>query len=522
MTRLDLPFGGLGGPPARGGVIHIVGGGPGDPGYLTLRAATLLSTCDVVAYDHLSPAEALSLVPAHADRILVGRRAGAPSYSREEVDELLLARAAAGQAVVRLKGGDPFVFGRGGEEGSSCADAGVAFEVIPGVTSPVAVPGAAGIPVTHRTVSPGFMVVTGHEVSDDEPLVDHVGLARFPGTVVLLMGRSRLRTLADALIAHGRDPETPAAVISSGTLPAQRSVEGTLATIADAADAAELEPPAVIVVGDVVAMREQLGWRERRVLQGVRVLLPRSSQRPSRVAVELRHAGAAVFEVPVAREVEGDSAALARLAVEIRDGLVGTLIATDVRGIRRLLDALSQVGADVRSLAGTQLWSVGSRTGARLRSELGLRPDADLASATELLAAATPPEHPVVVLGAQDEARAVAAPLGGRAVVSSRTVPSPGVAVPEVDVVVLPASGLVEPTVEALDDRDDPIVAMGPATAAAVRAQGRSVAAEASEPTGGAVVEAVVAALGERRDRPTPASVGPRGARGGRDAAACC
>lgn len=498
LSDADLPFGGLGGPPATGGVVHIVGGGPGDPGCLTLRAATVLSTCDLIAHDHLSPAEALSLVPAHADRILVGRRSGAPGYSREEVDDLLFARAAAGQAVVRFKGGDPFVFGRGGEEASACAAAGVPFEIVSGVSSSIAVPAAAGIPVTHRTVSPGFMVATGHEASDDARLVDHASLARFPGTAVVLMGRSRLRELAASFITHGRDPDTPAAVISSGTLSTQRSVLATLATIADAADDADLRPPAVIVVGDVAAMREQLAWREHRTLHGVRVLLPRISDRASRLAAQLRHAGAAVLEVPVAHEVDGDPAALARLAVDVREGRIGTLVTFDADAVWRLTKALTHVDADVRALARTQLWAVGAHTGERLRVNFGLSPDAESASPTALLETTRPMVGPVVVLAADGSDGGLAAHLGARSVVTTRMVPIEAAAWPDVDAVVVPASRLAPLLVDALAGGDTATVAMGPITTAALREAGCKVDAQASEPTGPAVIAAIAAALPDR------------------------
>jgi uroporphyrinogen III methyltransferase/synthase len=278
-------------------------------------------------------------------------------------------------------------------------------------------------------------------------------------------------------------------------LPAQQSVQATLATIADAVDTAELLPPAVIVVGDVVAMREQLGWREHRALQGVRVLLPRSSTRSSRVALALRHAGAAVIEVPIAREVGGDPAALARLAVEVREGRVGTLIVTDVDAVRRLTAAMMQVGADVRAFAGTRLWSMDSRTSQALRSELGLDPDEDLSTVEELRRIAPSARGPVVILGREEVGHDLPASLGGRTVVSARTVPITGIELPEVDVVVVPASRLVAPMVRALGGRDDPMVAMGPKAAAALRALDRRVDAEASEPTGSSVVAAVVTAL---------------------------
>lgn len=486
----------LGGPPARGGVVHIVGGGPGDPGCLSLRAARLLATCDVVAHDHLSPAEALDLVPDGADRILVGRRRGAPGYEREELDDLLLARAAAGDAVVRLKGGDPFVLGRGGEEAQACVEAGLPFEVVPGVTSPVAVPGAAGIPVTHRGVARGVAVVTGHEAlpADDEAAAGAV--AAFPGTLVVLMGLARLRTLADRLIAHGRSPDTPAAVVASGTLPAQRSVRATLATLADAAHEQGLSTPAVVVVGEVVGLRPTLPGREQRELHGRRVLLPRSSRGPSRLAGALRHAGAEVLALPVAREVEGDPAAVARLAADVAAGRVGRLVVGDARGLERVRDGLLELGADLRSLAAVEVWAVGERVAARLARRLGLRPDRVLDDGEPW----APPQDregaTVALVADHDESGGPAADAPGvRTVVTSRLEPLPSGQAPEADVAVVPASRLVGPLLPWLEGREVPLVALGPATAAALARHGRPAAATAAAPT----PEALVAAVGGLR-----------------------
>lgn len=500
MRRADPPFAGLGGPPAAGGTIHIVGGGPGDAGYLTLRAATILATCDVVAHDQLSPGEALELVPPHADRILVGRRAGAPGYDRESVDELLAARAAAGQAVVRLKGGDPFVFGRGGEEGAACAAAGIPFEVVPGVTSPVAVPGAAGIPITHRHVSTGFTVVTGHEASPEgERQVDDANLASFPGTLVLVMGLARLRDLAARLVEHGKDPRTPAAVVSSGTLPSQRSVQATLATIADEAEQAGLAAPAVIVIGEVVSFREHLSWREHRPLHGLRVWLPRISRRVSDLARDLRDAGAAVVESDVAEERTGDPAALARLAVDIRNGQVATTVVTDVRGSRRLLTALTQVEADVRTLARTKLWTVGEHTAQRLEEEFGLVADRSFEAASQLLADGVSPEQPAAVLAPEGDDGGLAHALDARSVVTSRIVDVPHVEVPAVDVVLLPAARLAAPVSRALAGWRLPVATMGPAGSAALETCGLEPVAEASEPTSRSMVDTLAAARADGR-----------------------
>lgn len=258
----DAPHLGFGGPPATPGTVHLVGAGPGDLGLLTLRAARLLSTCDMVAYDRLAPQEALALVPEDAERVCVGKRSGEPGVSRAEVDQLLRSRALDGRAVVRFKGGDPFVFGRGGEEAIACRAAGIPVEVVHGVTSAVAVPGAAGIPLTHRTVAAGFAVVTGHEdPAKHAPQVDLSELAQFTGTLVVMMGVRRLPALVEDLRRAGRTTDTPIALVEWGTTPRQRTVTGTLDTIVERVAAAGLSKPTVIVVGDVVSLREKVGGR---------------------------------------------------------------------------------------------------------------------------------------------------------------------------------------------------------------------------------------------------------------------
>jgi uroporphyrinogen III methyltransferase / synthase len=490
--RSSPPFGGLGGPPAERGTVHIVGGGPGEPGYLTLRAATLLASCDVVAYDHLSPPEALDLVPDHADRILVGRRSGSPGYEREELDALLLARAAAGDAVVRLKGGDPFVFGRGGEEAAACVEAGQPFEVVPGVSSAVAVPGAAGIPVTHRLVARGFAVVTGHEAAGESRAGnDPAALAAFPGTLVLLMGLARLRDLAESLIANGRSPQTPAAVVSAGTRPHQRSVRATLATIADAAEAGDVPTPAVIVVGEVVALAETLTQREQRPLHGLRVLLPRLSGGPSSLAVHLRHAGADVIQFELAEERPPDPATISRLAVDVREHRVDTLVVLDVRGIERLLQALSSLGGDVRSLARVRLVAVGRTTARHLSEEHGLGPDRSFGDLTELRDSPDALAGRTVVLAPLGDGEGLAEALGARAVASSRLSPLDVAALPGGDVVVVPASRLVARLLALAGSDTLPLVSLGPTASAALREHGRVPDAETEEPTPAALVAAL-------------------------------
>ena len=238
--------------------LAIVGAGPGDPGLITVRGLELLRRADVVVYDRLVNPKLLDEARPDARCVYVGKACGAHALAQHEINALLIAEARRGHRVVRLKGGDSFVFGRGGEEALALAEAGVAFEVVPGVTSAVAVPAAAGIPLTHRGVASSFAVVTGHHAAGGESGVDWGRLAGAVDTLVILMGLANLPEITRELIAQGRDPETPAALIERGTTEAQRTVTATLATLGDAATSAGLESPVVTVIGHVVSLRESL------------------------------------------------------------------------------------------------------------------------------------------------------------------------------------------------------------------------------------------------------------------------
>lgn len=237
-------------------MVYLVGAGPGDPSLITVRGLEALRSADVVVYDRLVHPELVDRAAPWVERIFVGKRAEGRSIEQDKTNDLLIALAREGRVVVRLKGGDPFVFGRGAEECEALGRAGVPFEVIPGVSSALAAPAAAGIPVTHRRYASAFAVAAGHECEGESDL-DWGALARIP-TLVFLMGLRALPNIAARLLAHGAGPDTPAAVIASATLPEQRAVVGTLATIADLARAAGLESPATLVVGEVVRVREQL------------------------------------------------------------------------------------------------------------------------------------------------------------------------------------------------------------------------------------------------------------------------
>jgi uroporphyrin-III C-methyltransferase len=240
------------------GKVYLVGAGPGDPGLMTVRGLELLRNASVIVYDQLVNPALLDEVGAHATRIFVGKKAGRHCIAQEEINQVLIAHARAGHEVVRLKGGDPFVFGRGGEEAEALAEADIPFEIVPGVSSAVAVPAYAGIPLTHRRFASSFAVVTGHEARKANSSVDWAKLATAADTLVILMGLSNLSIIVKKLIANGRSPHTPVAVICSGTTSEQESVVGTLANIVE--KSALLEAPALIVVGDVVSLADKLKW----------------------------------------------------------------------------------------------------------------------------------------------------------------------------------------------------------------------------------------------------------------------
>ncbi|MFI5028393.1 MAG: uroporphyrinogen-III C-methyltransferase, partial [Solirubrobacterales bacterium] len=287
---------------ARSGVVYLVGAGPGDPGLMTARALELIADAEVIFHDRLIPPGALDGAREGAERVYVGKAPGSPSVPQEEIATRMIEAARKGKSVVRLKGGDPFVFGRGGEEGEALRAAGVEFEVIPGVTAGVGASAYAGIPVTHRDESSAVAFVTGHEDPEKpEAALDWDALAAFPGTLVLYMGVRRLADNAAALIKAGRDPDEPAAAVERGTMGAQRTVTATLSTLAGAVEREGIGAPALIVIGSVVRRRESLEWLERRPLHGRRVVVTRARAQASGLAKTLRNLGAEVVELPAIR-----------------------------------------------------------------------------------------------------------------------------------------------------------------------------------------------------------------------------
>jgi uroporphyrinogen III methyltransferase / synthase len=349
--------------------VYLVGAGPGDPALLTARALELIAAADVIVHDRLIPAEALALASPEAELVYAGKEGGGPSVSQEEIERLLIDRGRdPGQTVVRLKGGDPFVFGRGGEEAEALRAARVPFEVVPGVTAGVAAPAYAGIPVTHRGLASAVAFLTGHEDPDkpDEAL-DWGALAAFPGTLVVYMGLRQLEGIARRLIEAGRDPAEPAAVIERGATPRQRVVTGRLQTIASAASEAGIRPPALGVIGPVVGLRANLGWFELRPLTGVTVAVTRARAQAGGLAARLRELGAAVAEAPAIRiePLDGPAPDL---------GTYDLVCLTSPNGVRLLFERLLAAGQDARALAGTTVAAIGPGTAAALR-ERGVSAD---------------------------------------------------------------------------------------------------------------------------------------------------
>jgi uroporphyrinogen III methyltransferase/synthase len=349
---------------AAPGTVYLVGAGPGDPGLLTARALELLATADVVLHDKLIPLEALDGVRGDAEVVDVGKIGGGEQVPQEVTEDLIVEHARAGRSVVRLKGGDPFVFGRGGEEAQRCAAAAIPFEVVPGITAGIAASAYAGIPVTQRGVAAAVAFVTGHEdPAKPETQIDWPALAGFPGTLVFYMGVRRLGAIAERLVEAGRPADQPAAVIERGTFAGQRAVHGTLATIAQVAEDARVRAPAITVVGDVAALGPELAWRPDAPLRGVSVAVTRARAQASDLARRLRALGAAVVEAPAIR--------IEQLAADVPPlGGYDVVCVTSPNGAHELLARVR----DARALAGPQIAAIGPGTARALR-EHGIEAD---------------------------------------------------------------------------------------------------------------------------------------------------
>ena len=353
--------------PAAGaprGHVALVGAGPGDLGLLTRRAAELLGRCDVVVYDRLINDELLVLCPG-ARRIYVGKRVASHPVPQHEINQILVREGLAGRRVVRLKGGDPYIFGRGGEEARELAAAGVPFEVVPGVTSAVAALSYAGIPATDRSCAASVHFVTGHRRENGELGMDFDALARVGGTLVFMMAVSTTPEITRGLLSAGMDPSTPAAMVERGTTARQRRVDATLATVADASRDAGVASPAILVVGEVCALAVTLDWYDKLPLRGLTVAVTRPADRVGTLTRRLRELGADVIEAPCIETRPVPSETLVGTIEGLRDH--AWVVLTSTVGVRCLFDALRCAGRDARWLAGVGVAAIGSATADELR-----------------------------------------------------------------------------------------------------------------------------------------------------------
>jgi len=352
--------------PKKQGIAYLVGAGPGDAGLLTLRGRDLLARADVVIYDYLCNPDHLDHVRPEAEIIYAGKSGGNHTLTQDQINALIVAKVRAGGTVVRLKGGDPFVFGRGGEEAQELVAAGLAFEVVPGITSAIAAPAYAGIPITHRDFASGFTVLTGHEdPTKENSAIDWEALARFKGTKVVLMGVERLRAVSGALLAHGADPTTPAALVRWGTWGKQETLAATLGTLADEAEARGFKAPAVTVIGGVVSLRGELNWFETRPLFGQRIVVTRTRAQAGVLSARLRELGADVLEIPTIRiePVSPPDGAWDEFSDRF-----DWLLLTSPNAADLFFDRFLERHGDVRALGPVKIAVVGPGTAARVRA----------------------------------------------------------------------------------------------------------------------------------------------------------
>ena len=522
------------------GVVYLVGAGPGDPGLITVAGLDRIREADVIVYDRLISDRLLDHAKADAELIYVGKVPAPVSgateapHDQDAINQTLIDKAREGRRVVRLKGGDPFVFGRGGEEAEALRAAGVPFEIVPGVTSAVAVPAYAGIPVTHRGVAASFAVITGHEACPEpgdsrsrrepgklESAFDWQHLAAAVDTLVFLMGVKNLPEIVANLVANGRPETTPVAVIRWGTTPEQRTVTGTLADIAERVAEAGLTPPAITVVGEVVRLRENVSWFESRPLFGKRVLITRTRRQASNLARLLTAQGAIPIELP-AIEIEPvvDTAPLTAAIDRLRDGGYAWCGFTSANAVELTFEHLAERGLDARSFGGTRVFAIGPATADALRSH-GIAADvvpseyvaeavveamrAHVSKGDAVLLPRAESARPELVTGLEALGAAVDEIVVYRAAVPSEPDPDVLAAVSEgrIDIVTFTSSSTVRnllailgPDAVALKGESRPLIAcIGPITADTVRDNGLAVDVVASEYTVEGLVEALIGHL---------------------------
>ncbi len=344
------------------GFVYLIGAGPGDPGLFSLKGKDILAKADVVVYDRLVNSQILGFAPFNAEFIYVGKVSGQHAMPQDDINALLVQKAKEGKIVARLKGGDPFLFGRGGEEALYVREHGFDFEIIPGITSAIAVPAYAGIPVTHRENTSSLTIVTGHEKPDKtESSINWHQLAQGIGTIVFLMGVENLPFITENLITNGRNPQTPVALIRWGTLPEQQVLTGTLADIVEKVKASGFKPPAVIVVGEVVNLRESLSWVEKKPLWGKRIVVTRARAQASMLVDKITELGGEAVEFPtIYIEKEDNFLALHNALANIKQ--YEWLIFTSVNAVNIFFEELRKVNIDIRHLQGLKICAIGPAT----------------------------------------------------------------------------------------------------------------------------------------------------------------
>ena len=350
------------------GIVFLVGAGPGDPDLITVKGVDCIKRADVVVYDYLASPALLAYATTDAEMIYVGKKGGDHTLPQEGINALIIEKAKAGKIVARLKGGDPFIFGRGGEEAEELVAAGIPFEIVPGVTAAIGASAFAGIPLTHRDYTSNVAFITGHEdPTKPSSSIDWQALATGIGTLVFFMGVKNLPSIVDNLITHGRPAQTPVAVIRWGTTPRQRTVTATLDTIVDTVREAGIKAPAIIIVGDVVSLRERLQWFERRPLLGRRIVVTRARQQASDLVHKLAEAGAECIQCPTIKVAPPSDWTPLDQAIQTLDQYAW-IVFTSVNGVDYFFQRLSDKGMDVRALGHIKTACIGPATADRLRS----------------------------------------------------------------------------------------------------------------------------------------------------------
>ncbi len=499
---------------AQPGTVYLVGAGPGDAGLMTRRALELVATADAVLYDRLIPRDALAGARADALLMYAGKGPHGDSKLQASIEDRMIELAREGKSVVRLKGGDPLVFGRGAEEAARLRELGISFEIVPGVTAGVAAAAYAGVPVTHRDHAAAVAFVAGTEnPGKPDTTLDWPALAAFPGTLVFYMGVRNLPDIAQRLVSAGRPADEPAAVIQRGTTPAQRTVTGTLSDIAQLAAEANIEPPALTVVGDVVRERERIGWFEQRPLLGRTVAVTRARAQAGRLGRLLAELGAEVLETPTISTQPLLDAEVRRAVEQI--AVYDLICCTSQNGVEALFGMLADAGLDARALSGAQVGAVGRATADAFAAR-GIAADfvPERATAEGLLNLLDADEWAGrnVLLAVAANARAVLregleqrmANVDEVAFYETRVEPLPAeeaVAVRNADIVTFASGSAVRSALEALGGAeplaDTTLISIGPTTTAALRECGLEPAAEAAEASVEGLVAAVLAACSE-------------------------